>query len=161
MHKRFIQFTPFIPPDNHLSIPLTLLHSPTLLHPVTPTHTPFLTKPQHSDLAPICFSLDYLRMRTRQPHHLIGLCREILGKPLPPFMFIAKHEYPISSLACMLHQTKTWLNRHFRCVGAFLEIGAPLQTAYQARQTRADKVLDSLETAVWIICKSSRAQVVF
>lgn len=42
-------FSLFIRPDNHLSLPL-ILHSPTLLHPVTPFKRPPPT--HHSDLAP-------------------------------------------------------------------------------------------------------------
>ena len=88
-----------------VSLSLSLIHSLTHLYPVTPKH-PFLNRPQHSDLAPICFSLVILLMRTRRPDHLIGLFRGILRKPLPPFMFIAKQVSSFHSVACMLHQTK-------------------------------------------------------
>lgn len=131
MHKRFIQLHSI-----HSSRQSSLYYphtSPTLVHPLTPIQSPPLT--QWS--LPSCFSLVFLVMRMRQPDLLIGLCREIPGKPLPPFMFIAKHEYPISRLACILHQTKTWLNRHFRCAGSFLT----LDSLYRPeRQTRVDKV---------------------
>lgn len=106
MHSCFIHSTPFILADNHLSIPLTPTFSHTLV-PSNPHTAP--SSPDHntvSDLTPICFSLVSLLMRTRRPHHFIGLCREIQGKPLPSFMFIAKHECPISTVlpACCIRQ---------------------------------------------------------
>lgn len=83
-------FTPFISPDNHLSIPHTLTSSRTQSPLSTHIHThtlPFSLN--HNTLTlPRLFLIGLSMMKTGQPGHLIGLCREIPGKPLPSFMFI-------------------------------------------------------------------------
>lgn len=97
---------------------------------------------------PRLFLIGLSMMKTGQPDHLIGLCREIPGKPLPSFMFIWVSNF--HSLACMLHQTNTWINRCFRCAGVF-DLGFLLQTV--ERQTGAD-CFGHLETIVWLISRS-------
>lgn len=62
------------------------------------------------------------------------------------------------SLACMLHQTKTWLNRHFRCAGALLTLLCRRVT----EETNQRREFLTLRTAVWFfICKSPSVQVEF
>ena len=131
-------------PDNHLSIPLTLTFSHTLAPGQPPLlHSPFLTTwPQHSDfVSSILF--------------LIGLCGDeskatglfdwiIQGNPreTPPTLYVHSKTRVSNfhSLACMLHQTKTCLNRHFRCAGAFLTLDSPCRELLETA-TCADKVL--------------------
>lgn len=96
--------------------------------------------------------------RTRQPVDVIGLCKEIPRKPLPSFMFISKHQYPISTVlpACCIRQT--WLNRHFRCAGALLILLCRRLT----EETKQGREFLILRTAVWFFfCKSPSVQIEF
>ena len=95
-------FSLFSPPDNHLSIPLTLKHSPTLLHPMTPPprfdHNT-VTSPQ---LFPIGPSGD--ENETTRPFDWI--MQGIPGETPPTLYVHSKTEYPISTVlpACCIRQ---------------------------------------------------------
>lgn len=125
-------------PDNHLSIPLTLTFSHTL-------------GPIHPNKAPSSLG----RNTVTSPHlFLIGLCGDeskatklfdwiMQGNPreTPPTFYVHSKTWVSNfhSLACMLHQTKTWLNRHFRCAGAFLTLDSLCRHLLET-ETWADKV---------------------
>lgn len=146
--KDTFSFTLFVPPDNHLSIPFTLALSHTLApshpHPVPPpTHTH--TRPQHSDLAP---AISYWPPRWWEWGNgtiWLDYAGKSRGNPSHSYVHSKTWVSNFHDLACMLHQTKTGLNRHFRCAGPFPFTGSLLE-----RQTRADRVLDSLETILWL-----------
>lgn len=111
-------FTPFIPPDNHLSIPLTLTFSYTLAlsHPL-PYWTDNTVSFPHLFL--IGLSVDENKATARCDWTVQGSPGET-----PPTLYVHSKTWVSNfhSLACMLHQTKTWLNRHFRCAGVFLTL---------------------------------------
>lgn len=128
--KDWFSFSPFIHPDNHPSIPLT----PSLSHTHTCTRSPslplyVLTPPQQSDLAP---SVSHWPLW--QENEGTGPSDWIIrGNPgeSPPTFYVHSKTWVSNfhSLACMLHQTKTQLNSHFRCAGALFDFGFLVQTA--------------------------------
>lgn len=73
--------------------------------------------------SPSRISLVSLVTPISETEDFIGLFVGIPGKALPPLMFTAKQEYPISSLL-LLHciRQKNVINRHFRTVGVLLTL---------------------------------------
>ena len=144
-----------------LSIRLTLPLSRTLLvlHPVTP-----------SLKCTVSHLLDHNTVTS--PHLLlIGLSGDaitgtrpfdwiIQGNPreTPPIfdVHLKTRVSDFLRVACMLHQTKTWLNSCFRCAGAFQsqESSCRHLTGDKAHQI----LFDRLEL-VWLCCRFSRVQI--
>lgn len=107
------------PPDNNLSIPPTLNILPHFwtLSPQLSGPSPFN---HNTGTSPQVFAIgqDSPEMKATGLFDWIiqGNVRET-----SPSLYVSTKIWVSSfpRLACLLHQTKTWLNSHFRCAGAF------------------------------------------
>lgn len=140
-----------------LAIPLR--HSRTQSPLCTHTHTPPSILDHNTVTSPHLFLIGLFG----EANKATSRCDWIMqGNPgeTPPILYVhlKTSVSNFHSLACMLHQTKTWLNRHFRCAGALLILLCRRLT----EETKQGREFLILRTAVWFFfCKSPSVQIEF
>lgn len=146
MHRWLIQLLSVHSPDNRLTVPPNILPHSCTKSPPPPVHHNAVTSPPS-----VCYWLVDHDSTAAGPFHWIMQGNP--GETPPPLcVFVQTRVSSFLRLACLLHQTETCLNRHFRWVWAISDFADSLLE----RQLGPEK----FETVVWLISTALGAHLV-